>query len=475
MAAFDYMDGRPAVNDEIWDASEQLHLVRRWGLRHNASPFTTLGAVLVRLAGEDSWRHLTAGVSGGADGAGTCSISVVAVGPSGKGKSLSKLAADKALTIVGGKLPEPPNGQPPWWRSVSTPEGMFEYFQDKVPDPDWEPPTNADGETSKRTAPLVWRQHRHQAIGFCDEITELVAKAGRAGNWLIAALSSALLGSWGEVATKTDRRPALLQQTHLSLYTGAQDHLLGEILFGAGSTQGWSTRQLVLDAIYPPATSQPADDGAPLPALRVELPDCGECRPCTGRGPASAAHIWDEPAAVKKLIAVEATRQLAGEIDNGHANLLRRRIAKHLAVLHNQPATRPEDWEIAGLLLDHDQALRTYLEGNESLYVAERTRRDRKKAVQISQAVKTQDDATADIIDAAAQRLRVSHPEGFTATDLHHALRGDEREVLLDNGPGAGKPGQQIITALIQQGRLRWEGQTEGQPPGRRGQKYFIT
>ena len=43
MAAFDYMDGRPAVNDEIWDATEQLHLVRRWGLRHNASPFTTSG------------------------------------------------------------------------------------------------------------------------------------------------------------------------------------------------------------------------------------------------------------------------------------------------------------------------------------------------------------------------------------------------------------------------------------------------
>ena len=110
-------------------------------------------------------------------------------------------------------------------------------------------------------------------------------------------------------------------------------------------------------------------------------------------------------------------------------------------MLHNEPATRQQDWEIAGLLLDHDQALREYLEGNESLYVAERTRRDRKKAVQISQAVKTQDDATADIIDAAATRLRVTHPQGFTATDINHAPPRKPNETsYLTTAPPPGNP-----------------------------------
>ena len=133
---------------------------------------------------------------------------------------------------------------------------------------------------------------------------------------------------------------------------------------------------------------------------------------------------------------------------------------------------------MAGLLLNHDQALRvnTWKKTNR-LYVAERTRGDRKKAVQISQAVKTQDDATTGIIEAAATPPDATHtPQGFTATNINHAHSAEtEREVLLDNGPAAGKPAQQIITTLITQGRLRWEGQQDGNPPGRRGQKYFIT
>ena len=53
MNGFDYMDGRPAVNDEhLGRHPPNWILVRRWALRHNASaPSPLWGAILVRLGG----------------------------------------------------------------------------------------------------------------------------------------------------------------------------------------------------------------------------------------------------------------------------------------------------------------------------------------------------------------------------------------------------------------------------------------
>ena len=165
--------------------------------------------------------------------------SVVAVGPSGKGKSLSKLAADKAWTVVGGgKMPEPPNGQPPWWRSVSTPEGMFEYFQDRIPDPDWEPPTNADGEASKRSAPAGVASApapSHRLLRRNNRTRRQSRPRRKLADSRPLVPLCWVPGGGGDQNRPPPRPPTANPPVALHR---SPDHLLGEILFGAGSHPG---------------------------------------------------------------------------------------------------------------------------------------------------------------------------------------------------------------------------------------------
>ena len=337
--AISCMDDRPRLNEDIWEGSERLGFVKRWALSYFASPFAVLGALLVRLAGEDSWRHLLSD-PGGTGETSACGMSAVVAAPPGTGKSVSRHAADAAVSVRGGRLPAP------GWVSFSTPEGMAGIYLEKVTDPNRRLPGN--GNVAAEPFP-VWKQMRYQGIGFIDEIAEWAARVGRSVKWLSPTLSEAHKGIWRE-ETGDDPRPVVAPKTHFSLYTGIQDHQWGKPGLGSGILSGWEDGQLLLDGVYPPAASHPETEGD-IPRIAVNMPDCGDCAPCSGSDPFEniRPHIWGEPAAVRKQAA-----------DNG--NPIRRRVAKHLAVFHNSPSTRMEDWEIAGELMEHDRRLRVYLE-----------------------------------------------------------------------------------------------------------------
>ena len=459
-------EDRPEQDETIWEATKPLSLVKRWAIRYGASPWASLGAILVRIAAEDCWLNRVPGIQGGKEGASVGSLSVIAVSPSGHGKSNAKKVAGNALKILHGELPARNR-----WRSVSTSEGAFAFFQDLIPDPNHEPELNKDG-TPKKIIPRLYKQTRFQAVGFVDEIGELIAKADRHGNWLIEFLSSAILGVWGEIATKENPRPKILDGTHCGIYIAGLDHLTGQQIGDTGP-QGWATRQVLFDAIYPEAVNA-VDDGNDIPPIKITIPACyepeGNNLEYYEQYPEQEfINLWSEPATVKKQIALEALEQLAGLRSKGHYNLMKRRLMKALALLHNEQSSLIEHWELADVIMKHDNNIREYLLENEGEYILQEDRRNRRKAVQRNQAVRTQEDATEDIIEKAERMFRRDYPQGFTLTDLKN-LPGQYKERLADN-PGL-TPAKQLVSAWNEDGKITWDGKKEDIQWGTRGLTY---
>ena len=462
------MEPHPEHDNSIWTASEPLSLIARWSAYCLVSPWAVLGGILTRLAAEDAWTHRIPGLSGGRRGSGTSALFAVMMGESSRGKSQAREVASDIAVVRGGRLP-PENRD----RNLSTPEGMVAFFLDRA-ETEGDGGDEEDGK-GKPKKKKPWVQKRYQALGWIDELGGALKVGGRSANWLLEALSSAYTGHWSERAVLTDPTPAAAPHTHFSLLAGAQNAGLAKVLGGEAAAQGWTNRLILLDAAFPasPPLKDLPDEEPPM--LRLNVPDCGECPVCSG-DPGADPFIYPEARSIREEIRRERWESLTSRepLNNlagaGHELLAKRRLAKHFAVLHRgggeETGVREEDWEMAGLVLNHSNALRAYLDENLVEFTEAEQRTYIVEAALKFSATRNQPARSAFALQTVSLRLyKKTADAGFRLSDVGRSIGKKEREILALNGQAAGSPSKQVVIYLYDTGCLDWEGRAEGHSP----------
>ena len=258
------------------------------------------------------------------------------------------------------------------------------------------------------------------------------------------------------------------------MYAGAQDHLAAGLVAGAAEEQGFTSRLLLFDGLYPDLRD--AEGGIPSNVV-VRLPRCAECAPCRDPGWKEAAlgspdavdmspRIWQEDPVIQAEVALDRKEVLRTGVGSGHDNLTRRRTAKHLAVLHSQGYSTAEHWELAGEVEKHSKALLQHLVDHLPEFL-EAANRPADIANVIRQgAVRSQPRNTEMVIHSVSRRLYQRYGgEGFTRTNVSNVLAGREREILAMNGVDSGRPVTQILAALLESKSITYDGQKQGRPP----------
>ena len=426
------------------------------------SPWALLGAALTEIAAADSWLHWVPGLSGTRAVAHPASLYVVTVAPRGGGKTMAASGAREAVIIPRSQLsPNMAN------RNIKSPEGIYDLFQRKVE-------VETDQTDENRDPEMVWRvcQTEFQARVMVDEIGALLKVGKRGGNWLTEAYSQWYTGLFPSNDSMTTSRPALAKNTHLSAYMGAQDHLAAGLLEGGAEEQGFTARLVMMDASYP----EVRDTGPePPPPIRVRLPDCGECPPCldpswkkeAARDPESLSasfSLWGENPVIARTIIADRKRFLRSGMIGGHDNLTRRRLSKHLAILHGEDSSTSEAWDMAGALIDHSQSIRDFLSDHLPYFLEKANTSATHIAVIKNTAVRDQGEKTKAIVSVAHRRLWKKHFPGFTRTDVNNILSGEERRILMLNGEDAGKPPEQVLAHLLHSQAITYPGASHRLP-----------
>lgn len=457
------MGPHPEHDNSIWSASEPLSLIARWSAYCLVSPWAVLGGILTRLAAEDAWTHRIPGLSGGRRGSGTAALFAVMMGESSRGKSQAREVAADITIVRGGHLP-PPNRD----RNLSTPEGMVAFFLDQE-----ETETDEADHKGKPKKKKTWVQKRYQALGWIDELSGVMKVSGKSANWLLEALSSAYTGHWNERAVRTDPTPAAAAHTHFSLLAGAQNAGLAKVLGGEAAAQGWTNRLVLLDAAFPESTPLKDLPEEEPPMLELEIPDCGECPVCSSN-PEARPFVYPEARSVREEIRRVRWENLTSRkpLDNltgaGHELLAKRRLAKHFAVLHRRDGYKvgEEDWELAGLVLNHSNSLRNYLDEHLVEFTEDEQRTYIVEAALKFSATRNQPARSAFALQTVSLRLYKKTSEGgFSLSDVGQSIGARERATLALNGRAAGSPSKQVVIYLNETGCLDWEGRDEGRPP----------
>lgn len=463
----------PGADNSFWDATETLGYVRRWADYQLVSPWSLLGSALVDVAAADSWLHWLPGLAGDKEGATSGSLYAVAVAPKGGGKSVSAQVARSMLRIRGSHLAGFMNG-----RNLKSPEGIYDLYERKV-----EVETGEEGGDGEPATRWEIRQTEWQSVVRIDEIGAVLKVVGRSGNWLAEAYSQWFTGYFPPNDTMSTARPGLARNTHLSMYAGGQDHLVAGVMSGEGAEQGFSARLVLFDGLYPDLR----DVGPEKPRrISVTLPKCDFCPPCqvkdwkgaTALQPelyAGRARIWEEVPRVQKDVALARKRALRGEEETGHDNLVRRRLAKHLAVLHSSDRTTLEWWELSGRVMDHSRNLADYLVENLPAFLERANLASDVSSIIRNTAIRNQPVNTERACAAALRRLHRRHPGGeFLVGDINRVLSGHERTVLQMNGKGAGSPSHQVLAYFLAEGLVTYEGQERGETPKKGATFQFV-
>jgi hypothetical protein len=325
----DEVDGDSAIHlpDEFWNARPALGHIRQAAHSRILPADGVFHSVLARVAGALPWTLRLPPIVGTA-----CPLCFfnAPVGPSGEGKSTGN--------GIGGLLvpvPEYVADQLP----IGSGEGIAEVLFDFVPDPD---------DPKKK----IKRQVLHNAIVYVDEGEALTALNARNGSTTLSTYRAAWTGqAIGQTNASTDRKRIVPAGSYtFGITVALQPELAGDLLNdeAAGTPQrfAWSW----------------AEDPS-IPDLRPEWP---------------AALGWTPPPVITGGQEMEVDPTIAAEIQTqalarrrgeeraepgeGHAMLLRLKIAGLLANLDGRLNIATEDWHLAGIVADTSRAVRHHVQ-----------------------------------------------------------------------------------------------------------------
>lgn len=313
-------------DEAFWSSRPVLAHVRAVALGQYASPWATLGVVLARVVAATPPVVQLPNTVGGY---GSLNLFVALVGKSGAGKGAAESAAKLCLDIDpvrSGSMCSFPT------HALGSGEGLAHMFMKRP-------------KASKDNPDPEPYQYNTAALVTVAEIDTLTALQGRTGSTLAGQLRQAAMGEQlGFFYVDKDKRMPVPEHAYrLSLVAGVQPKRAAALLDEAGG--GTPQRFCWL-----PATT-------PLPDVIPETPE-----PLLWRAPpwpvARVVHGMARTILVLPQVAIDRTIELRrqhiqGEGDplDGHANMVRLKVAAALAILDGRPEVTEEDWKLSGVVM----------------------------------------------------------------------------------------------------------------------------
>lgn len=326
----------------FWKSRDELEHLRAFALARRVAPWAVLGVTLARVLCATPPTVVLPPTIGSRASLNTF---VALAGGSGDSKSTSADVSFDAVRIEGeeGRIP------------LGSGEGISAMFVQFVP-------KSGKGEEAQ---PARYEQYRSRAFVEVDEIATMGAIGSRGGSTLGDALRRAWSGSTlGNHNRAADTR--LIVEKHayrLCMWVGVQPGAAGILLNDLEESLGTPQRFLWMSAkrnLAPEAVEAPEPRAWSLPPL----PDNG-----TDAFADEEGWSWEIPLceqAVNDILAADTARASGDEADslNGHAFLCRVKVAAALALFNGRWSVNEDDWTLAGTVMEHSTACRTWLKGH---------------------------------------------------------------------------------------------------------------
>lgn len=308
--------------EAFWTARPSLARVRQFARSRMASPWATLGCVVVRVVAQVGPEFVLPKIIGTYASLNTY-VSVVA--PSGIGKDAAMDTAEDAYTL----------GPVSLW-PVGTGEGVVKHFVH----------FEADGNGGGKIV-----QHETSIIVDVSEVEQIAAIKNRQGSTLMAVLRATWTGKpFGFGNAELERRLRVGRHAYrLGVIVGVQPDLAGALLNDTEIAGGTPQRFLWfpgVDSDMPDV--EPAEPGEAF----WSMPPWPDDVPFT-----AGMHVLDVwPGAVAEIRAAHRARHAnpAAARDtalDGHLLLCRLKAAAGLGLLAGHVRVTEEDWHLAGVLM----------------------------------------------------------------------------------------------------------------------------
>ncbi|MCM8552647.1 hypothetical protein [Streptomyces sp. STCH 565 A] len=323
----DTSTGRPGlIPDTFWNARPVFQHIRQAAHSQGCSGDTVLYSTLARLSAMVS-HHIRAVT--GIGGRASLNIFAAMVGTSGAGKSISAGCVRDLMHPADDDFRD---GLP-----IGSGEGIAETFMGTVDEATGElhqkGPYKGDPVMAK-----VRKQVRHNAFFYVDEGQTMAKLSERTGSVLGETLRRAAIGeALGQTNASEERTRYIAPGSYsLGLLAGFQPSIATIVLADAhtGTPQrffwGWADDPTIPD--NPPAWPGPIE------------PHPGRIRP-------DAPVDIDFPVSIKQMLWRERVARGRGELEvselDGHANLMKVKLAALFALLDQRTAVTEEDWTLA--------------------------------------------------------------------------------------------------------------------------------
>lgn len=396
--------------DTFWNARPVFQHIRQAAHSQGCSGDTVLYSTLARLSGMVS-HHIRAVT--GIGGRASLNIFAAMVGTSGAGKSISAACVRDLMHPADDDFRD---GLP-----IGSGEGIAETFMGTVDEPTGEihqkGPYKGDPVMAK-----VRKQVRHNAFFYVDEGQTMAKLAERTGSILGETLRRAAVGeALGQTNASEERTRYIAPGSYsLGLLAGFQPSIATVLLADAhtGTPQrffwGWADDPTIPDT--PPPWPGPIE------------PHPGRIRP-------DAPVDIDFPLSIKQMLWRERVARGRGEIEvselDGHANLMKVKLAALFALLDNRMGATEEDWALAEVVWQSSCAVRDSLVRRaEREAAAEKQRKadDKVEAELRSHVAKKGADLTLERVARLVHR-HASQVGGITYGALKKALASRDRPV----------------------------------------------
>ncbi|MEU4487349.1 hypothetical protein AB0H94_21135 [Streptomyces purpurascens] len=401
---------RPAglLPEEFWDARERLAHIRRFAHAAGCSGDVLLHSCLARLSGMIPHHiHAVSGIGGRA----SLNLFVATVGGPGAGKSTG---SSLNRSLLPSDDPEFRDGLP-----VGSGEGIAEAFMGTVEEETGEVRRSRGGAETP-VMRRVCKQVRHNAYFYIDE-GQILAKLGeRTGSTLGETLRRAAVGETLGQTNASEERTRYVEagSYSLGLLVGFQPTTALPVLSDSGT--GTPQRFVWGWAEDPSIPDDPPSWPGPLSTL-----DCLKTR-------YEPVDI-DFPKRVRDLLWRERVLRNRGDLQvpelDGHAGLIKVKLAALLALLEDRYGVTDEDWQLAEVMWDASCAVRDSLlaRAHREAEAAKQQQEEAKLQAELrAHQAKNDDD---DAVQRLAIRARVfaQKESGRTFSEFRRRLAGRDR------------------------------------------------
>ncbi|MFF0501624.1 bifunctional DNA primase/polymerase [Nocardia aobensis] len=407
-------DATDAYSD-FWSARPELTAIRQWAYARVASPWAVLGVVLCRVLAMIPPRVVLPPIVGSEA---SLNLFVALVAPSGSGKGAAESVARDLL----------PDSIHFTQAPIGSGEGIAHLF------------AHREGRGAQsRVVP-----HEDRVLGSVPEVDTLTALHGRNGSTIMSSLRQAFSGE--EVgfgyADPAKRLPLGKHGYRLCLVIGVQPRRAGDLMGQADG--GTPQRFLWLPATDPGIPDQPPPLPEPLSvdlrSIHPSLATEEEADIVTADDERKAQRIAadrekgritigvpDRIAAFVRAQQLDRARGTDTEALDGHALLVRLKVATALALLNGHLDITDDDWELSGAVMAKSDETRKAVERELAAVRDEQHRRA--GHAQAVQKLASDDVLARDKLAQASKGIKtyLTHHGAKTQGAVRKGLRSDLR------------------------------------------------